>query len=99
MEDNYKIISVRLRQDEDADLIAYLTRTGSPVSQIRALWSATHPVKKEPDGNLRNHLFQLRHVIERTDTDRLLMNISEEEYVDVMKSIEKVISRLERDYL
>ena len=99
MDDTYKIISVRLRNEEDADLIAWLTRTGSPVSQLRALWNATHPQKKEPDNYLRNHLFQLRHVIERTDTDRLLRNISEEEYAETMKAIEKTIAMLERDHL
>lgn len=97
---DYKIISVRLRTDEDAGLIAYLTRSGSPASQIRELWKKTRaPKKKRPGAALENTVFQLKHVIERCDTDLLLKNMTEEEYAETMKSIEKTIAHLEKEYL
>ena len=50
-------------------------------------------------GQLANHIFQLRHAIERCDSDLLLMKMSEEEYTDTLKSIESAIRHLEGQYL
>lgn len=95
-----KIISFRLNPDDPSDLslIQFLSR-GSAADQIRALWKSVTEPKTQKNGQLANHIYQLRHAIERCDSDLLLMKMTEEEYTDTLKSIESAIRHLEGQYL
>lgn len=96
-----KVISVRLDPSDPTDLslIQFLSGGTSAVSQLRNLWKAVADPKKGQSGQLANHIIQLRHVLERCDSDRILRRMTEEEYVDTLKAIESTIRHLEERYL
>lgn len=103
MAEHWKAITVRLYPDRspDRELLEFLNESGSPVSRLRELWrSSSFNPKSEDIGTMARTLAQLRHVIDKVDTDLLLKkNISEEEYCDTLKSIEAAIRNLERSVL
>ena len=98
MAKRWKTVTIRFCPDEepDASILDYLDTT--PKEQIRKLWiSATTPVE-ERTGTLGSKISQLRNLIEKTDSDYLLRKMTEEEYLETLKSISGAISVLEMKY-
>ena len=97
----WKAITVRLYPENhpDAQILDFLTCTGSPVTQLRNLWSAVTTPVEVRNGTLASKIDQLKHTIEKTDSDFLLRKMTEDEYAETLRSIDEAISALERKYV
>ena len=100
MTERWKAITIRLYPENPVDqqLIDYLTVTGSPVTQLRALWKSVTTPPEVRNSTLGARIEQLKHLIEKTDSDYLLRRMTEEEYSETLKAISEAIESLERGY-
>lgn len=99
MAKRWKTYTIRLCPEDpaEAQIIDFLG--DRPRSKLLQLWKVVTTPIPERTGTLGSKIEQLRHLIEKTDSDYLLRRMTEEEYAQTLRTISDAISLLERSYV